>query len=325
MVISKKDIIFFNKKKIFIAGASGFIGTNLVNKLKKFNCKIFYHYHTAKPPKKMKGVTFIKADLTKQSNCKKVLKDIDIVFMCAANTSGAKIIQDKPLNHLTPNLIMNTLMLESAYINKIKKFIFISSNTVYPVTNFKVKESDTNYEYFEKYFIVGWMKRFTEIMCEMYSTKIKNKMVTIVIRPGNLYGPFDKFDWDKSKVIAALIRKFVEKHDPINVWGDGKDIKDFLYIDDFIDGLIKVTSRINKFEVLNLASSKQITIRRIIEILKKITNHNAKIEFDITKPTMIPKRMISIKKAKDQLAYKPIIDIEDGLTRTINWYKSNDN
>ena len=78
------------------------------------------------------------------------------------------------------------------------------------------------------------MKRFSEILCNIYSTKINNPMKTIVIRPGNLYGPYDKFDKEKSKVIPSLIRKIVEKQNPLEVWGDGKDLKDFLYIEDFV-------------------------------------------------------------------------------------------
>ena len=110
---------------------------------------------------------------------------------------------EKPLSHLTPNLIMNALVLEKAQQAKVKKFIFISSSTVYPVSNKAMTEKDLNFKYFDKYFVVGWMKTFSEIMCRMYSEKIKQKLQTIVIRPGNLYGPHDKFDPEKAKVIPS--------------------------------------------------------------------------------------------------------------------------
>ena len=164
-------------------------------------------------------------------------RKIDYVFMLAANTSGAAVMEKTPLAHLTPNVIMNSQMLAAAYENQVSKFCFISSNTVYPVTDEPVKEEDVNYEFFSKYFIVGWMKLFSEKMSQMYSKHISNPMKTVVIRPGNLYGPHDKFTWTESKVIAALIRKSIERYDPLQVWGDGNDLKDFLYIDDFIDGL----------------------------------------------------------------------------------------
>ena len=254
------------------------------------------------------------------------MKNIDIVFMCAANSSGAQIIEKKPLDHLTPNLVMNSLMLESAHINNVKKFIFISSNTVYPITEKAVKEEDSNFSFYHKYYIVGWMKKFSEIMCEMYSNKINNPMETIIVRPGNIYGEYDKFDWEKSKVIPALIRKCIEKHNPIEVWGDGNDIKDFIYINDFIEGLLLSASLINKFEIINIASGKEISIKRVLEIIMEITNHNVDIKYNKSKPSMIPKRIINIDKANKLLNFYPKYSIYKGLENTIKWYKTlNDN
>ena len=94
-----------------------------------------------------------------------------------------------------------------------------------------MKEVDAGYDFFDKYYIVGWMKRFSEIMCGMYASKIENPMDILIVRPGNLYGPFDKFTLKESKVIAALIRRAVQRDNPFTVWGDGSDMKDFLFID----------------------------------------------------------------------------------------------
>ena len=149
-------------------------------------------------------------------------------------------------------------------------------------------------------------------------------MTTIIVRPGNLYGPYDKFDIEKSKVIASLIRKVVEKQNPINVWGDGEDLKDFLYIDDFIDGLNKIVFDVNEFEVINLASGNGITIKEILSLIIELENaQSLKIEFDKSKPTMIPKRLINISKAKKLLNFNPKIEMKEGLYKTINWYKEN--
>ena len=144
-------------------------------------------------------------------------------------------------------------------------------------------------------------------------------MVTIVIRPGNLYGPFDKFDWDKSKVIAALIRKFVEKHDPINVWGDGKDIKDFLYIDDFIDGMLTVFKN-DKIKVINISYGKSVSLKKVISLIKKNINNKLIVKHNLTKPSMIPYRKISNNLIKRTTKWYPKIDIETGLKKTIYWY-----
>lgn len=311
-------------QKILVTGGSGFIGTNYLKSIEGKFTKIRSNYFQNDNFLKVNGVDYIKADLENVSDCKELCEDIDIVVMCAANTSGAAIIEKTPLVHLTPNIRMNLNMLEAAYECGVKKFVFISSNTVYPQVDYAVKEGDSKYSFFEKYHVVGWMKKFTEEVCEIYSKKIKKKMTTIVVRPGNLYGPYDKFDIEKSKVIASLIRKVVEKQNPINVWGDGKDFKDFLYIDDFVEGLNKVVFDINKFEVINLASGKGITIKEILNLIIKLEKaENLEVVYDKSKPTMIPKRLINISKAKELLNFNPKTDMEDGLHKTIKWFKEN--
>ena len=162
--------------------------------------------------------------------------------MCAAVSSGAQIIQNNPMYHVNDNVIMNLNILKACEKNKVKKFIFLSSNTVYPVGFKSMGENDLNYSLFSKYFNVGWMKIFSEKICEMYKDKFK----IIIVRPSNLFGPYDKFDPLRSKVIPALIRKF-EKKKIVEVWGSGKDVKDFLYIDDFVRNLLLVIEKINKF------------------------------------------------------------------------------
>ncbi len=314
---------FYRGKKVLVAGASGFIGKNLVLKLNKMGASVKGSYLNNKPNLDLENVEFINCDFTSSADCLLATKDIDYVFMCSANSSGALVMEKTPLAHLTPNVIMNALILEASYINKVKKFCFISSNTVYPVTDDAVKEDDAKYEFFEKYFIVGWMKQFSELMCNMYSQKIKTPMDTLIIRPGNLYGPFDKFTWKESKVIAALIRRSIEKQNPFKVWGDGSDIKDFLYIDDFIEGMLVAFSLLKSNEIINIASGKPISIKEIIYKVLDISDHSkAQVEFDKTKPTMIPKRLIDISKMTNKTQWSPKTSIEDGLSNTINWYRS---
>lgn len=312
---------FYYGKKILVTGANGFIGTNLVKKLSDLGANVRGTYYSKSIQIIAHNVEYVKADLTIKSECDRVIKNIDYVFMCAANSSGAEVMEKSPLTHLTPNVVMNALMLESSYAHGVKKFCFISSNTVYPTTNFAVSESDVNFSFFEKYQIVGWMKLFSEQMCDMYSNHIKKPMKTLIVRPGNLYGPFDKYNWNESKVIAALIRRFAERQNPLSVWGDGNDIKDFLYIDDFIDGLIKTFSRDDILGPINIASGIPATIKDVINSLIKISeNTSSEVIYDSSKPTMIPIRLISIKQALEKTNWKPSFSLYDGLKRTYNWY-----
>ena len=313
------------KQNILIAGGSGFVGTNLINALKKNDkFKIYSNYFKNKNLDSVTDVEFKKANLENLDDCIELCKDKNIVVMCAANSSGAAVMEKTPLVHLSPNIRMNINMLEASYQCGVKKFIFISSNTVYPHVEFPVKEEDASFDFFEKYYVVGWMKRFSEVVTEIYSKKIKNNsMKTIIIRPGNLYGPYDKFDPEKSKVIPSLIRKVVQKNNPLQVWGDGKDLKDFLYIDDFIDALIEIINNIESFETINIASGKGITIREILSLILKIEKaEHFKVNYDLSMPTMIPKRLINIDKAKNLINFNPKVDIYEGLKRTIDWYKN---
>lgn len=314
---------FYNKKKILILGGTGFIGKNLIIKLQSYDCKIISTFNKKKPKFEYNNnkVKFIKSDLTlSNARNKNLFKSIDYVFMCAAVTSGAKTIEKKPLDHLTPNLIMNAKVLEWAYEMGVKKVCFISSSTVYPNLKKKMSEKDIDYNFFEKYFIVGWMKLFSEKMCTMYDSRINKKMKTQIIRPSNLYGPHDKFDPELSKVIPSLIRKSLVKDGrTLEVWGDGKDIKDFLYIDDFIEALVKIFPN-DKVKVINICFGKSFSLRDIIKIIIKNINPKIKVKYNSNMPSMIPVRNLSNLKIKKMIKWKPKTSLEIGIKKTIQWY-----
>ncbi len=313
----------FEGKKVLVTGGAGFVGVNLIKRLVEAGAIIRATLHQKDAVLKDDRIEYIKCDLTMSEDCKRACADMEYVFLCAAVTSGAAVMEKTPLVHLTPNLVMNVQMLEAAYGAGVKKVLFISSNTVYPVSDDPVEENDVTNEFFEKYFVVGWMKRFSEIICEMYSTKIKKPMDTVVVRPANIYGPHDDFDWESSHVLPALIRRVVERHDPIRVWGDGRDIKDFIYIDDFVDGLLISMDKISGFDVVNIASGQQFRLRDVLDLIVRLDGFgHAKIEYDTSKPTMLPKRLIDPSKAEKLLDFKTKTPIEEGLKNTIQWYRS---
>lgn len=314
--------MFYKNKNVLVTGGTGFMGINLIKKLILLGANVSGTIHNKMPVIHSDNIKYFPGDLTDRSFCKEICKGKDYVFMCAANTSGAAVMEKSPLVHVTPNVVMNSLMLEAAYSAGVKKFLFISSTTVYPVSETPLKEQDVNDEFFNKYFCVGWMKRFSEIMCEMYSTKIKKPMTTIVVRPGNLYGDYDDFEWETSHSTAALIRRVVERHNPLIIWGDGNDIKDITYISDLIDGIVLAMEKLDKFNIINIAGGKSYSIKETLNTILEIDNYkNANIEFDVTKPTMIPKRLIDISKVKELIGFKPKIGLREGLEKTIKWYR----
>jgi len=312
-------------ENILITGGSGFLGTNILNKIYKIKkYKINSTFFKKKNFQRFKNVKYQKANLLEESTCMRLCKNMDTVIMCAAVSSGAKIINKEPLIHFKPNIIMNLNMINAANLNKVKRFIFISSSVVYPLTNKFVVEKDVNYKFFEKYFVSGWMKIFSEITCEIFSKKKYGNLNFIILRPSNLYGPYDKFDHNKSKVIPSLIRKFLENKKKIIVLGDGKDLKDFLYIDDFVDALVKILNRkkiINK--TFNIASGFAISIKDLIKYILQINcNYSSKVIFNKRFPKMIPYRNINIEKIKKEINFSPRVSLYEGLKRTITWYKN---
>jgi GDP-L-fucose synthase len=271
------------------------------------------------------AIEYVRADLTCKDDCQQVVEGMDYVFMCAANTSGAAVIASTPLVHVTPNIIMNAQILEASYFAQVKKFVFLSSNAAYPPSGDRyVKEEEMlNGDPYETYFGVGWMKRYTEILCRMYAEKLRNPIKTVVIRPSNIYGPYDDYDFATSHVMAAMIRRVVERHNPIEVWGTGNDVRDLIYIDDFIDALILATEKLETFEPVNIALGKGYSLKEILQMIIDIDEYkNAKVVYDPSKPSMIPIRLIDNTKAEKLLGFKPKTDIKEGIRKTVEWYRT---
>lgn len=318
----------FKNKNVLVAGGSGFIGTNLTKMLADIGANVLSTYFTKEPKIIADNIEYLRCNFLLSEDCNNAVKDQEYVFMCAANTSGAAVIASTPLVHVTPNIIMNSQMLEASYLAGVKKFIFISSNAAYPPSgNRPVKESEMfDRDPYDTYFGVGWMKRYTEILCKLYSEKLKNPMKTVIVRPSNIYGPYDDFDFATSHVMAATIRKVIERHNPIEVWGNGNDIRDLIYIDDFIDGLLLATEKMDdyKYDPINIAYGKGYSIKEILQMILEIDRYNdAKIIYDSSKPSMIPIRIIDIEKAEELLGFRPKIDIKEGIKRTVDWYRKN--
>jgi len=314
----------FSGAKVLVAGGTGFVGVNLINRLLTLGANVRATIHRKEPVVLDERIEYIKCDLTRMEDCRKVVSDMDYVFLCAANTSGAAVIASTPLVHVTPNIVMNSQMLEAAYFAKVKKFVWLSSNAAYPPSGDRpVKEEELlDGDPYETYFGVAWMKRYTEILCRLYSEKLKNPMATVVVRPSNIYGPYDDFEFETSHVMAALIRRVAERHEPIEVWGTGDDIRDWIYIDDFIDALILATEKIESYNPINIGLGKGYSIKEALQMILEVDGYtDAKVKFDPAKPSMIPIRLIDTTKAETFLGFKAKTGLREGIRKTIEWYR----
>lgn len=312
---------------MLICGATGFIGRNLVEYYSKTNkYDIVAVYNRKKPfSDNVKNVSWIKADLLDPKDVKAALSGINIVLQFAATTSGANDIVNRPYIHVTDNAVMNSLILRECYEQSIEHIIFPSCTVMYQPADFAQKESDWNAqdEIFSTYFGVGNTKVYIEKMCDFFSRLGRTKHT--VMRHSNMYGPHDKYDLERSHVFGATITKVMTNtNGTINVWGTGEGARDLLHIDDlvsFVDASIE--KQTTPYELFNVGLGKAT---KIIDLIKKIIKHsgkNLKIEHDLTKPTIPTSLFLDCSKAKKMLGWEPKIQIDEGIQKTLEWYKKN--
>ena len=313
-------------KNTLVLGGSGFIGSNLINALTNYSSNLKGTYLNNKPRITDPNIEWVKADLTDPSIYKKLMHNIDYVFITAAYTRGASVIVNSPMDLVTQNIVMNSYIYDYCYKYNIEKLLFISSSVVYPdrendsmIENQSMLDNPPNI-----YFPVGWMKRYSELLAKTYSENIKDGFKSIIIRPSNIYGPYDNFDPKESHVIPSLIRRVVNKETPFEIWGDGKDQRDFIYIDDFIDGVINSFNTNHKYLDLNLSSNKNYSINDVLDNLFKIEKYYPEVKYDLTKPQTIKIRKISNLKAIKLINFKPKYSLSEGLNKTLEWYKNNE-
>lgn len=312
------------KTKVLITGATGFIGRNMLEYFaNQDDFEVYGSYHNSSPTS-YPGVTMTEADLTKKDDVDKVVAGMDIIIQAAATTSGAKDIINKPYYHVTDNAIMNSLILRGAYEYAVTRVVFFSCSVMYQPSDAAVKEKDfdANREIFPSYFGVGWTKVYVEKMCEFYS-RISNTAYT-VIRHSNIYGPYDKYDLEKSHVFGATLTKVLTAvGDTITVWGDGREERDLLYISDLVDAVrAAITRQQSRFELLNVGYGQSIPVR---DLVAKIIEHSGKkltIAYDMSKPTIKTKLYLDCARAKELLGWSPKISLDEGIIKTLAWYRA---
>ena len=315
--------------KVLVTGASGFIGSHLLRLLYE---KGYRNLRSTSFSRDLRNdfegtseVEHIKGDLQTAEFCELISKDVDIVFHCAANTSNALDTKFNPLLHVTPNVEMNVNLMEQSWKNKVRKFLFISSNTTYPDMGTEFCTEDINVHatpMLPVYKAVGGMKRYGEMLCDFFSNQIHNPMQCLIVRPSNAFGPNDKFDFEKCHVTPANIRKVADGLNPIPVWGDGTEVRDLLHVEDMADGFIFVAENNDTYDIFNVCYGEGFTVNETLATIKELDNNTNPIEFVNNKAPMIPIRLLSSKKIND-LGWKPKRNLKEALKETIEWYKAN--
>lgn len=315
-----------SKTKILICGATGFIGRNF---LEKFSHSSEYDVHAVRfnrPEFEVKNVTWHRVDLRDPASLDALLDQLraDVIIQAAATTSGAKDITTKPYIHVTDNAVMNSYLFRAAYQYKVKHVIFFSCTVMYQSSESPIKEMDFNANdaLFPNYFGVGHTKLYIERMCDFYSRIGETKFTAI--RHSNIYGPHDKFDLEKSHFFGATITKVLNAKDVVTIWGTGEERRDLLYIDDLTNFVeLVLTKQNHKYRLYNCGSGIAYPVKDVVKKIVEISEKNLRLEHDLSKPTLKTSLCLDCTLAKAELGWVPQVNLEDGIAKTIRWYKVN--
>ncbi len=318
------------KKKVLVCGATGFIGRNMVEQLAKRPDLEIVAVRYTRPEyavdSAVNPVIWHQADLRNPADVSRITKGADVIIQAAATTSGAKDIVTRPYIHVTDNAIMNSYLLREAFQQKVKHFIFFSCTVMYESSNKALKESDWNgaIPINERYFGVGNTKVYIEKMLEFFSSI--SDLKTTAIRHSNIYGPYDKFDLERSHVFGATVTKTMIAEREIVVWGSGEEERDLLHVDDlvrFVEAAME--NQRHKYRLYNCGLGKKTSIRNLVEKIVKASGKNLEIKHDLSQPTIKTSLFLDNSKATEEINWKPSVDLEEGIQRTVRWWRDSIN
>ena len=312
------------KQKILICGATGFVGRNLAERFAaRGDCEL-HAVRFNRPEYKLPGAIWHKADLRDPAQVETLVAGMDVIIQAAATTSGAKDIVTKPFIHVTDNAVMNSYLFRSAFEHKVKHVVFFSCTVMYPSREAPLKEEDfdANAPLHPRYFGVGNTKLYMEKMCEFFAGLGETKFTAI--RHSNIYGAHDKYDLDRSHFFGATVTKVMTATDKITVWGTGEEERDLLHADDLCDFVeAALTRQPAKYRLYNCGLGQA---HAVIDVVRKIVAASGKkleIAHDLTAPTIKTSLSLDCALAHQELGWQPKIPLDEGIARTLAWWREN--
>ena len=308
---------FYDKKSVLVTGGTGMIGQAL--------CRLLVHeganvtVASLDSPERAPDKTYFRRiDLRSFENCQEVARGHDIIFHLAGVKGSPKMTAERPASFFVPTLQFSLNMMEAARRQGVTHYLFTSSVGVYqPADIFKEDSVWTTFPSPNDRF-AGWAKRMCELQAEAYKIEYGWQKVSIV-RPANVYGPFDNFDPSNAMVIPSLIHRALHEKGPLNVWGDGSTIRDFIHANDVATGMMSCVEKgIN--EPINLGSGGGVSIKEVAETVANITGKE--IIWDTEKPSGDRMRIMDTSKAR-KYGIEPKVPLTQGIEETLRWYKDN--
>lgn len=308
---------YWKKRRFLVTGGAGFLGGYVLAKLAERGAGAVF------------SPVFEDYDLTKHGDISRMFDNMppDVVIHLAAKVGGIGANREHPGSFFYDNLMMGVQLMEESRLRGIEKFVAIGTICAYPkYTPVPFREDDlwngypeeTNAPY-------GLAKKMLLVQSQAYRQEYGFNAIYLL--PVNLYGPRDNFDPASSHVIPALIRKCVEAVDrgdrEVVVWGTGSASREFLYVEDAAEGILLATERFDGPEPVNLGAGFEITIRDLAETIARLTGYSGKLVWDASRPDGQPRRSLDTTRAKEKFGFTASTDFEEGLKRTIAWYKEN--
>ena len=311
---------FYKGKKVLVAGGTGLIGKQLVDMLIEKGSEVRVASLDNKS-KANKESEFHKVDLTNYENCMDVCEDIDYVFNLLCKKGSPKVMQERPYSIMTPMLMFNTNLLEAAIKSGAERYLFSSTVGVYKPSELSHEDDVWETQPSVNDWFAGHTKRIGEAHIEA-ARKEFDWNGTSIVRPANTYGPFDNFNPDNSTVIPSLIKRALDGEDPFIAWGDGSPIRDFVYSKDIARGML-LTMEKGITQPVNLGSGVGCSIKEIVDLIINNLDYKPKIVWDTSKPSGDSKRLMDSSRAKDLLSWRPLVTLEEGIKKTMDWYVEN--
>lgn len=302
-------------KRITVTGGAGFLGRYVVKKLQERGCQNVFVPRSKD------------YDLVNNEAVKRIYHDSkpDIVIHLAAKVGGIGATSEKPGEFFYKNLIMGVQMMEQGRLSGVEKFVAIGTVCAYPkhipipfreegLWNGYPEETNASY---------GVAKKMTLVQAQAYRQQYGFNAIYLL--PVNLYGPGDNFDPKTSHAIPGLIKKYLdaieEVREKVIVWGTGKPTREYLYVEDAAEGIILATEKYNKPEPVNLGSGFEISIKELADLIAKLVEFKGQIIWDTSKPDGQPRRLLDSSKAEREFGFSVKVGFEEGLKKTIAWYK----
>lgn len=321
----QKPVSRYDGKHVLVSGGTGMIGIPLVRALLALGAQVTVvsleqetYARTLLGP----SITFFHGDLTRYDICERAVEGQEYVFNLVGIKGSVGIGVKRAASYFVPMLRYQSNLLEAAFRGGISRYLFVSSICAYPPSLLHREDNVWNGLPKQNDRYAGIAKRIGELEAETYLHEYNWEAVRVV-RPSNVYGPFDDFNPATGQVIPALIRRVLDGERPVRIWGDGSAVRDFIFVQDVVDGLLLAMEYAPPCFPINLGSGVPTTIRQLAENIVNESGVSTSIEWDPSKPSGDPVRLLSMERAEATIGFRPKISLREGIRQTMDWYIKN--